>query len=145
MDNTVEFNIYFFLIVFIILFIAIYIIYCNNLNKILKNKSKRNKKEYEIMEVNYLTVRKNIDKSKLLNKKHMIIIATLDSIIIATVSTVINFVNLHILWQLSIGFVLLFLLIYAIYDIYGNILISKGYEKKEEKKIKKTTKRKKDK
>lgn len=125
---------YFFGGVFIIMFLGIFFIYSRRLPKILKNKSRKNNKTYEIMEVNYLAVRKKIDCTKILNKKHICIISILDAFIISFVATVINLINLHILWQLSIGFVLLFLLIYAIYDIYGNFLVAKGYQIEEKRK-----------
>ena len=45
--------------------------------------------------------------------------------------TVISNIDLYIVWQLLIGFVLLFALIYSLYEIYGRHLVKKGYQKKE--------------
>ncbi len=49
----------------------------------------------------------------------------INSFIISSVGTVVSSINTYIIVQLGLGFVLLFLLIYALYEIYGRYLVNK--------------------
>jgi hypothetical protein len=94
----------------------------------LKNKKKKNN---EIMEVNYLVGKFKLDKKKLFNKKVTLICSLINAFIISSVVTIISNIKLKMMWQLLIGFVLLFGLIYSLYEIYGRILVKKGKYKNE--------------
>ena len=63
--------------------------------------------------------------------------ALINSFIIAFVSTVISAIPAHVVWQLLVGFVLIFGLIYALYEIYGRILVKKGWGKDEQQRSRK--------
>ena len=54
----------------------------------------------------------------------------MNAFIISFTVVVLYILDLFIIWQFLIGFILLVGLIYSIYEIYGNILVKKGYIKK---------------
>ncbi len=116
------------LILFFILFITVFVLdyLCVNRKELpsYKNKmKKKNKKKRELsVEVSYLSAKFKIDKNKLLTNKHMLIISLINAFIISLSSIVVIYINVNIILQLVIGFVLLIALIYAIYEIYGRIL-----------------------
>lgn len=131
------------LIIFLVLFVLIgFGNYFFNLKRKYKNKdkikkvkkkTKKNKKkhkyEFNIMELSYL-----INKFKLdVNKMDMLYvlkwISFLDAFIISFTSAVIIIIPLGIMWQFLIGFVMVFGLIYAIYEIFGRYLVKKGWQK----------------
>ena len=85
-----------------------------------------------MMEIVYLTSKFNLDKNKIHYKPVLLWCALINGFIISLVSTIIVNIKLHMMWQLLIGFVLLFALIYAIYEIYGRHLVRKGWKKKDE-------------
>ena len=66
-------------------------------------------------------------KWKLYTKPIILWIAFVNSFIISLVSTVVTSVSLPLYYQLPIGFVLLFGLIYSLYELFGRILLRKGY------------------
>ena len=118
---TKEMYVIFYLVVYLIVFLVTYII---DLIKIKKKKQKK------IGEIQYLTSKFKLDSNKINYKRVSLVIALLNSFIISTVTLVISLVNTNMTLQLVIGFVLLFALIYSVYEIYGRILIKKGYKKK---------------
>ena len=116
------------------LFIALFIIiglgnYYLNKRKLNKKKNKKNK---PIGEIDYLVTKFKLDKSKLNNKKMIIYIAIINSFIISFTSCLIMIIPLKLIWQMLIAFVLLFSLIYALYEIYGRHL--KKLEERDEEK-----------
>ena len=114
--NSPAFILYFFLVVFFLVFIVIYIA---NLRKVKKEK-------YDtIGEINYVIKKFKLDKKKINYKKEIRMIALLDSIIIASVGTFVTSLDIMIILQLGLGFVLLFALIYSLYEIYGRHLTNK--------------------
>lgn len=84
------------------------------------------------MEINYLIFKFNLDPNKILYKPVCLYCALINGFIISGVVTIISNIKLKMMWQFLIGFVLLFGLIYAIYEIYGRILVKKGWQKKNE-------------
>lgn len=118
----------FFLIVFLIVFLVDYLfILKRKSNYLLNNRVNKKKKKVDIMEISYLAFKFKIEKTSLYKKSIILWISFLNAFIISLVSTVISSIPLKMGWQLLIGFVLLFGLIYAIYDIFGRILVKKGY------------------
>jgi hypothetical protein len=95
-----------------------------------KTKDKKEKRIMRFtMEGNYLRSRFNLD-DKLLDLKELNKgVSLINAFIIAFVSTGVSLINLNIIWQLVIGFVLLFALIYAIYELYGRYLKKKWGKK----------------
>jgi hypothetical protein len=121
-------SILFFLITFILVFLGDYFLFLRGKLAILSNRkqNKRNKK-IVINEINYLSFKFKIAKEKLYTKPIILWIAFVNSFIISLVSTVVTSVSLPLYYQLPIGFVLLFGLIYSLYEIFGRILLRKGY------------------
>lgn len=124
--------------IFIILMIIVYIVDYYFINKrkltLIKNKgvTKKGKKKKvkNISEIDYLVGKFKLN-SKKLNKEHVIIwISLINSFIIASVSSVVMLMPFEIMWQLLIAFVLLFGLIYALYEIYGRYLKKMEVKKK---------------
>ncbi len=117
------------LLFFLGLFLVVYLItYFMNLRKWKKKKYKK------IGELNYLLLKFQLDLSKLNVRKMIIWFSLLDAFIMAFVTTFITIIDIDMIWQMLIGFVLLFVLIYALYEIYGRHLVNQGYQKKEGKK-----------
>ena len=81
----------------------------------------------EIGEINYLAYKFKIPKQDLYKVSIILWIAFVNAFIISLVSTVVTSVPLAICWQLLIGFALLWGLIYSLYEIFGRVLIKKGY------------------
>lgn len=114
--NTPTFIIYFFLVVFCISYIINYIF---DAIKIKKNKLDN------IMLISYVIKKFNINKNKINYKKELKWMALINSFIISSVGTFVSCIDTYIILQLGIGFVLLFLLIYSLYEIYGRHLVKK--------------------
>ena len=102
-----------------------------NVKKLKPKKSGKRKKKSarEVLEVNYLAVTHKLKKEKLLNKKFLLLISVIDSLIICSVFLVIMLIPYDTIWKLMAGFVLLLGLIYSIYAILGKILVMKGFDK----------------
>ena len=109
---------------FAIMFLLIFIItYCMNLN----NYKKR--KYTSIGELNYLLKKFNLDRKKLPVRKMLLVFSLIDAFIMAFTASFITALPVNTVFQMLIGFFLLFALIYALYEIYGRHLVKKGYQK----------------
>lgn len=113
-------NILFFFIFFLIVFTFTYL---NTSKKLKKNKINK------ITEITYLKRKFSLQLTKIEIKKMLLWISLINSFIIAFVTTFIFLLPINIFWQLMIGFVLLFALIYALYEIYGRHLVNKKERK----------------
>ena len=116
------------LIFFIILFIFVYIICYYFLGRIKPKKKdgKKGKPTFKLMsEGRFLILRYNLDEKKINLKSFNRGICLCNAFIISFTSTVISVIPLNMFFQLAIGFVLLFALIYAIFEIYGRHLNKK--------------------
>ena len=114
--NSPIFYILFFLVLLIIIFVVNYLI---NFRKVKKHKYQK------IGEMNYLIMKFNLDKKKINYAHEILYISLINSFIISSVGTFVTCLDIMIFLQLAIGFVLLFLLIYALYEIYGRHLLKK--------------------
>jgi len=111
------------LFVFLISFTVVFLIFLINFI-IKKTKGKlANTKEIEL-----LTLKFKLNKKKLNYNALGIVFALVNSLIIASVGTVSSMVQMHYLWQLTIGFVLLMVMIYVIYGGIGLILKKRSEE-----------------
>lgn len=119
-ETQIWMEIGFFAIMFLIVFVITYFI---NLGKYKKKKYK------SIGELNYLILKFNLDKDKLPIRKMLLPISILDALIMSFTASFITMLPINIIWQLLIGFVLLFALIYALYEIYGRHYVNLGYQK----------------
>lgn len=114
--NSPAFIAFFFFVLFIIIFIFNYL---TNYRKVKKKKYKK------IGEMNYLIAKFKLDKNKINYKKEILYISLINSFIISSVGTFVTCLDLVIFLQLALGFVLLFALIYSLYEIYGRHLLKK--------------------
>ncbi len=114
--NSPLFVLLFFSVLFIIIFIFNYLI-----NR-LKVKSK---KLDTIGEMNYLISKFKLNKNKINYPKEIIYISLINSFIISSVGVFVTCLKIMRILQLLLGFVLLFGLIYALYEIYGRHLLKK--------------------
>lgn len=110
----------------IIISVVLIIINLRKLRLINKNKKRKNG-EYKFLELLFLQYKYNIDQSKLLNKKFIILISIINALIISITFYISSLFNVNYVFQLLIAFVLVFGLIYSIYGIMGSIFIKKGY------------------
>ena len=131
MANFLEYVIYF-LLVFIIVFIGDFFIIKKPIYDSLNNKQKKNKKKdklRDIFELNYIITKFNLDKKKMPLKKCLLHFTLINALIISLTVTILSMLDIFIGWKFLIGFILLFGLIYAIYELYGNMCIKKGWKK----------------
>jgi len=105
-----------FLLVFFVMFLVYFIL--------LKRKMKKNKLQ-TVGEFSYLIHHYELDVKKI-NYQHLaMVVSLMNAFIVAFVSTFIMLIPTNMIWRLLIAFVLLFLLIYALYEIYGRYLKKK--------------------
>ena len=131
MANFLEYVIYF-LLVFIIVFIGDFFIIKKPIYDSLNNKQKKNKKKdklRDIFELNYIITKFNLDKKKMPIKKCLLHFTLINALIISLTVTILSMLDIFIGWKFLIGFILLFGRIYAIYELYGNMCIKKGWKK----------------
>lgn len=121
MTRTIIVNLSFFVILWILIFLFEYLFV---MKKRIKGKSKK-KSVDQVMEFIYLIGRFKLDKNKVVYNKMAKWCSIINGFIISAVVTVISNIDLYIVWQLLIGFVLLFALIYSLYEIYGRHLAKK--------------------
>ena len=121
-----------FIFTFILLFIADYIFIAKpKLKKVFegenkkKSKKKKKQKEVEVGELNYLVHKFKLDKNKLDWKSLAIMFSIINAFIMAFVVAILEFVSGEFYIKLPIAFVLIFALIYALYEIYGRYLKNK--------------------
>lgn len=123
-------NIIISVIAFFVILLVSYVFNLGRLSSIKKNKKKKGK-DYEILEFKYLSLSYNIKKQYLYNKKMILLISVLNAFIITIVFFTVIMIPWKVVWQLLIGFILLFGLIYGVYGVLGRILVMKGYDKNE--------------
>jgi len=106
----------FFIVLYLIIFIVNYV----------WNRRKVKKKKYDaIGEMNYLIAKFKLNKKKINYKKEVLYISLINSFIISSVGTFVTCLDIMMILQLGIGFVMLFALIYSLYEIYGRHLEKK--------------------
>ena len=116
--SEILFNIFMFLIFLLIIFIITYFM---NLSKYKKKKS--------IGEIKYLINKFNLDEKKLKKRQMILWVSIIDAFIISFIGTFIFMLPIDYVWKFLAGFVLLFALIYALFEIYGRHLVKKVCQK----------------
>ena len=112
--NRSLFILFFFILLFGIIFLFNY----------LTNRRKVKKKKLDsIGEMNYLIAKFKLNKKEINYRHEIIYISLINSFIISSVGTFVTCLNIMMILQLVIGFVLLFALIYSLYEIYGRHLV----------------------
>ena len=106
------------LYIFIISFTAIFLIYffVFYLRGLKKHTIKNS------MQVRYILSKQNLKCESISEKSIGIIICLTDALIISASGTIASGINLGYFWQLLIGFAILMMLIYSIYEIIGRII-----------------------
>ena len=115
------------LVLFVIATVVSFIV---NGYKISVLTKKKRKKKTIIVELRYLELTSNLVYEKLLVPNVVFMVSLINAFIITLTFLVVTILPVPIIFQLVIGFALLFGLIYSIYGIYGKLLILKGYDKK---------------
>ncbi len=98
--------------------------------KILLSRKIKKNKEAEITEFSYLIPKFNLDKKQIKYARTTTEIALINAFIISFVATIISSIPVGLVYQLLIGFVMIFALIYSLYEIYGRHLAKKWGNKK---------------
>ena len=125
-------DILFFLVVLVLLFLIDYFFFLRVKLKRINNKKeeKSKKKKSNILEIDYVSAKFKIKKEKLYKTSVLLWIALINSFIISLVSTIITIIPGMFIIRILIGVLLLFLLIYSIYEIFGRRLEKKYNSKK---------------
>ena len=111
-------TLYLFVGLMLVVFLVDYYLVNKRKLKLINNKGKNK----TIGELDYLIIKFKL-KEKKLNKDRVIFwIAIINSFIISFVSSVVMLLDIPIVFQLLIAFVLLFSLIYSLYELYGRHL-----------------------
>ncbi len=119
-------NLYLFLGLMLVIFLVDYYLINKRKLKLLNNKGKnkkgKKKKVKPISELDYLIFKFKLKEKKLNKDRAIFWIAIINSFIISFVSSIVMILNIPIVFQLLIAFVLLFSLIYSLYELYGRHL-----------------------
>ncbi len=92
-----------------------------------KNRKKKAVNKF-ILETAYLTKRFGIKSEKLVNKKVLLTCSIINAFIVVVITAFGWFVPMILILRFLIGFVIAFALIFITYEIYGKILIKRGYK-----------------
>ena len=90
---------------------------------------KKNKKLEDFVGLSYLIPRFKLDINKMNLNYVFFMVSLIDAFIISFVFLVISSIPWSIGFSMLLGFVLLFGLIYSLYEIFGRILVKKGWSK----------------
>ena len=112
------------LIFFMFLFIVFYFIYYFIFNDMLKKE-----KYAKISELGFLVRRFNLDKKKMDYKKCLNGVAIINAFIIAITIVIVDILPISITFTLLVAFVILMVLIYTCYTLYGKYLYKKWGKK----------------
>ena len=115
-----------FLYDFVLLFLLFLIVYLVFINKRKKDYSKLKKSDF----TRIFIIRYDLDMRKTDYKKVLRLTAIINSFIIAFTSTLILNID-NFLWKVVISFIVIFTLIYALYELTGRYLKKKEVEKKD--------------
>ena len=92
---------------------------------------KKNKKLEEFVGLSYLIPKFKLDINKMDLNYVFFMVSLIDAFIISFVFVVITIIPWDMGFSMLLGFVLLFGLIYALYEILGRVLVKKGWSKNE--------------
>ena len=113
----------------IILFIIIFVYNYFLIFKINNKKKKKKKELKELIGLSYLIPKFNLDIKKINYKYVTILISSINALIISVVFMIVYLIPWNTGFSMLLGFVLLFCLIYSLYEILGRHLVKKGWSK----------------
>lgn len=114
-----------FLVTFFVVFIGRFAFYLFS-----KRKKKKSKKQNSIsVEISYLIKKFNLNKKKIDKKFFALIFSAIDALIIGLTLLVVILITDKMVLQILLAFVVVIVLILAVYEIFGRILLWKGYDK----------------
>ena len=116
--ETILLNVIFFMAVFLLIFIIDFYV-------VSKEKNKKKKIEKMTSQDLYIIKKFDLDVTLFSLRTLNFHISIINAFIIAFVSTLVSITSFHIGVQLAISFVLLFGLIYSLYEIYGRYMKKK--------------------
>ena len=121
------------LIVYLAVFLVNYLwIFKRGYNNIVKQKKKKkNKKLEDFVGLSYLIPKFKLDINKMNLNYVFFMVSLIDAFIISFVFMVVTIIPWNVGFSMLLGFVLLFGLIYALYEIFGRILVKKGWSRNE--------------
>ena len=129
--NEIEINLVWALILFVLIFLVNYLLVFkkgyDNIKK--QKKKKKNKKIEDFMGLSYLIPKFSLDVNKLNLNYVFLMVSLIDAFIISIVFFVIASIPWSIGFSMLLGFVLLFGLIYSLYELLGRSLVKKGWSK----------------
>lgn len=116
------------ILVFMVIFLCNYfLVYKRGYNLIAKKKKKKKTKNLEeFIGISYLVLKYNVDLNKC-NLNYLFLgLSFINAFIITIVFIIISMLSWNLSMSMLLGFVLLFGLIYAIYELLGRYLKKKG-------------------
>lgn len=129
MGETLIWGLFVFIVVFLINFSWIFKRGYENIKK--QKSKKKNKKLEEFVGLSYLIPKFKLDINKMDLNYVFFMVSLIDAFIISFVFVVITIIPWDMGFSMLLGFVLLFGLIYALYEILGRVLVKKGWSKNE--------------
>ena len=129
MGETLIWGLFVFIVVFLINFLWIFKRGYENIKK--QKSKKKNKKLEEFVGLSYLIPKFKLDINKMDLNYVFFMVSLIDAFIISFVFVVITIIPWDMGFSMLLGFVLLFGLIYALYEILGRDLVKKGWSKNE--------------
>ncbi len=129
MGETLIWGLFVFIVVFLINFLWIFKRGYENIKK--QKKKKKNKKLEEFVGLSYLIPKFKLDINKMNLNYVFFMVSLINAFIISFVFVVITIIPWDMGFSMLLGFVLLFGLIYALYEILGRGLVKKGWSKNE--------------
>lgn len=129
MGETLIWGLFVFIVVFFINFLWIFKRGYENIKK--QKSKKKNKKLEEFVGLSYLIPKFKLDINKMDLNYVFFMVSLIDAFIISFVFVVITIIPWDMGFSMLLGFVLLFGLIYALYEILGRVLVKKGWSKNE--------------
>ena len=118
-----------FVLIFLINFLWVFKRGYENIKK--QKKKKKNRKLEDFIGLSYLIPKFNLDINKMNLNYVFFMVSLIDAFIISFVFVVITIIPWDMGFSMLLGFVLLFGLIYALYEILGRVLVKKGWSKNE--------------
>lgn len=116
------------ILVFMVIFLCNYFLVYKRGYKLIskKKKKKKTKNLEEFIGISYLVLKYNVDLNKCNLNYLFLVLSFINAFIITIVFIIISMLSWNLSISMLLGFVLLFGLIYAIYELLGRYLKKKG-------------------